>query len=136
LKPEATQGARLRGAVTVYGDAANELILRHAGAERARLAVIAIPEFGAAHRCVRTMRRMRPDLPILVRVNQEAYRDRMLEAGATEVLQPETEAGLTIVRHSLDRLGVDHREGRQYLERVRRHWSAAEAGSVTEHGGA
>jgi hypothetical protein len=41
------------------------------------------------------------------------------------VIQPETEAGLTIVRHSLDRLGVEHHEGRQYLERVRRHWAAA-----------
>jgi CPA2 family monovalent cation:H+ antiporter-2 len=123
MKPEATQDARLRGAVTVYGDASNDLILRHAGAERARLAVVAIPDFAAAHRCVRSLRRMKPDIPILVRVNQEAYRDRMLDAGATEVIQPETEAGLTIVRHSLDRLGVDHHEGRQYLERVRRHWS-------------
>jgi CPA2 family monovalent cation:H+ antiporter-2 len=123
MKPEATKDARLRGAVTVYGDASNDVILRHAGAERARLAVVAIPDFEAAHRCVRSLRRMKPDLPILVRVNREAYRARMLDAGATEVIQPETEAGLTIVRHSLDRLGVDHHEGRQYLERVRRHWS-------------
>jgi CPA2 family monovalent cation:H+ antiporter-2 len=138
MNPEATQSARMRGAATVYGDVANELILRHAGIEHARLAVIAIPGVDAAHQCVRTMRRIRPDLPILVRVNQEAYRDRMLDAGATEVIQPETEASLTIVRHSLDRLGVDHCQGRQYLERVRRHWSAAipeEAGFVSEANG-
>jgi voltage-gated potassium channel Kch len=103
------------------------------------LSVRKVALFGApeAHRCLRTMRRMRPDLPILVRVNEEASRDRMFQAGATEVIQPETEAGLTIVRHSLDRLGVDHHDGRQYLERVRRYWSAApleEAESVNKPG--
>jgi CPA2 family monovalent cation:H+ antiporter-2 len=131
VNPEATRDARVRGVATVYGDASNDLILRHAGAERARLAVVAIPDVEAAYRCVRSLCRMKPELPILVRVDQEAYRARMFDAGATEVIQPETEAGLTIVRHSLDRLGVDHHEGRQYLERVRRHWSGTtvEAGS-------
>ncbi|MDR7521782.1 MAG: cation:proton antiporter [Armatimonadota bacterium] len=135
LDPEATAAARMRGAVSVFGDAGNDLILDRAGAWRARLAVVAIPDFDAAHRCVRALRRMSEDLPILVRVHHVGHRARMLDAGATEVIQPEVEAGLTIVRHSLDRLGVDHAEGRRYLEGVRRHWSAAsdeEASPVSE----
>lgn len=124
LDPEATAAARVRGAPSVFGDAGNDMILERAGAPRARLAVVAIPDFDAAHRCVRILRRMREDLPVLVRVLHARDRSRMLDAGATEVIQPEVEAGLTIARHSLDRLSVDHTEGRRYLEQVRRHWSA------------
>jgi CPA2 family monovalent cation:H+ antiporter-2 len=124
LDPAGTTAARIRGAAAVYGDAGSEAILRRAGAERARLAVVAIPDDEAAHRCVSALRRMREDLPIIVRVTQEEARPDLLAAGATEVILPEVEAALTIVRHSLDRLDVDHSEGRRYLEEVRRHWSA------------
>jgi voltage-gated potassium channel Kch len=62
---------------------------------------------------------------VLVRAQAPHDRERLLEAGATEVIQPETEAGLTMIRHSLDHLGVDHTEGRQYLEEIRRYWSGA-----------
>jgi hypothetical protein len=68
---------------------------------------------------------MREDLPIIARVHQARHRELLLHAGATEVIQPEIEAGLTIVRHSLDRLGVDHHRSRGYLEEARRHWSSA-----------
>jgi CPA2 family monovalent cation:H+ antiporter-2 len=124
LDPAATAAARIRGAPAVFGDAGSESILRRAGAERARLAVVAIPDDVAAQRCASALRRMRDDLPIIVRVTQDGARPALLAAGATEVILPEVEAALTIVRHSLDRLEVDHSAGRRYLEEVRRHWSA------------
>ncbi len=105
LDPEATRAARARGALAVFGDAGNEPILHRAGAERARLAVVAMPDVEAAHRCVHALRRIREDLPILARLHQRRHRALLLEAGATEVVQPEVEAALTLVRHSLDRLG-------------------------------
>lgn len=118
LDPAATRFGRERGAViAVFGDAGNERILRRAGAGEARLAVI--PDFDAAHRCVRALRTLRPDLPVIVRVHHERYRVEMVEAGASEVIQPEVEAALTFVRHSLDQLGVEHQASRRYLERIR-----------------
>lgn len=125
LDPEALQVARTRGAQAVFGDVANPLALRRAGAERARLAVVAVPDFGVAYRCVRTLRDLNPNLPVLARVHRSRYRALLLEAGATEVIQPEVEAALTIVRHSLDRLGIDHEAGREYLKRARAHWPEA-----------
>jgi CPA2 family monovalent cation:H+ antiporter-2 len=124
LDPAATTAARLRGAHVVFGDAGNEPILRRAGADDALLAVVAIPDDDGAHRCVSTLRRMRQDIPIIVRVTHERARPDLLAAGATEVILPEVETALTIVRHSLDRLAVDHSQGRRYLEEIRRHWSA------------
>jgi CPA2 family monovalent cation:H+ antiporter-2 len=128
IDPRAVREARARTARAVFGDASNELILRHAGAEGARLAVVAIPAADAAYRCLVTLRRLRPDLPILVRAHALQDRERLLEAGATEVIQPETEAGLTMIRHSLDHLDVDHAEGRRYLEEIRQYWSGTVSG--------
>lgn len=124
LNPRMTEEGRRRGNPAVFGDAGNEIVLRHAGAERARLAVVAIPEFDSAYRCVRVLRGLHPRLPILVRIHQASQRSSMHDAGAHEVIQPETEAGLTIVRHSLDRLGIDHHDARQYIESVRERWTA------------
>jgi len=125
LDPEATREARTRSASAIFGDAGKESILHHAGADRARLAVVAIPEFEAARRCVIALRAIRQDLPILVRVHQQHQHAALSEAGATEVIQPEVEAALTIVRHSLDLLGVDHRLARRHMEGARAHWPEA-----------
>ncbi|MGH7428436.1 MAG: cation:proton antiporter, partial [Candidatus Methylomirabilaceae bacterium] len=123
LNPRMTEEGRRRGNPAVFGDAGNEIVLRHAGADRARLAIVAIPDFDSAYRCVRVLRGLRSDLPILVRIHQASQRSLMQGAGANEVIQPETEAGLTIVRHSLDRLGIDHHDAREYIERVREGWT-------------
>ncbi len=123
LNPRMTEEARRRGVPSVFGDAGNEVVLRHGGPDRARLAVVAIPDFDGAYRCVRVLRALRSDLPILVRVHQASQRGPMQQAGANEVIQPETEAGLTIVRHSLDRLGIGHHDARRYIESVREQWT-------------
>ncbi|MGH2627265.1 MAG: cation:proton antiporter [Anaerolineales bacterium] len=132
MDPRAVREARARDAHAIFGDASNERMLHHVGAASARMAVVALPAADAARRCLVTLRRLRPDLPILVRAQAPHDRERLLEAGATEVIQPETEAGLTMIRHSLDHLGVDHAEGRHYLDEVRRYWSGTGAQTSPE----
>lgn len=123
LDPRKTEEGRRRGIPSVFGDAGNEIVLRYGGADRARLAVVAIPDFDSAYRCVRVLRGLSPDLPIVVRIHEASQRRTMLQAGTNEVIQPETEAGLTIVRHSLDRLGIDHHDARRYIESARERWA-------------
>lgn len=135
LDPEALRAARARRAGAVFGDAGNPAVLQRAAVDRAELLVVAIPEFQTAHRCVRAARQMRPDLPILARVHQERHRASMVEAGATEVIQPEVEAALTIVGHSLVRLGVDRPQVRHYLEQARSRWPGADEGDGPEPAG-
>lgn len=125
LDPDAVQAARVRGATAVFGDAGNDLILERAGAARAPLAVVAVPSTEAARRCVGALRRMRRDLPIIARVHQADQGDLLAQAGATEVVQPEIEAALTMVRHTLVRLGIDPARVTEYLEEARRHRRAA-----------
>jgi CPA2 family monovalent cation:H+ antiporter-2 len=109
----------------VFGDVGSPRALRRAGVQRARLVVVAVPDPGAAFRCVREVRNLAPQVPVLARVHHAASRAVLLEAGATEVVQPEVEAALTMVRHSLDWLGVSHEAGRAYLKRARAHWPEA-----------
>ncbi len=122
LDPGALQVARGKAVTVVFGDVGSPRALRRAGVQRARLVVVAIPDAGAAFRCVREVRNLAPQVPILARVHHAASRALLLEAGATEVVQPEVEAALTMVRHSLDWLGVSHEAGRAYLKRARAHW--------------
>ncbi|MGH2400956.1 MAG: cation:proton antiporter regulatory subunit, partial [bacterium] len=65
-----------------------------------------------------------------VRVHQRRHEAMMLAAGATEVIQPEVEAGLTLVRHSLDHIGVDRAAGRQYLAGIRSLWPGTVQGEL------
>ncbi|MFN3285676.1 MAG: NAD-binding protein, partial [bacterium] len=52
LDPEALREARGRGAAGVFGDVASARALERAGVGGARLVVVAVPDAGAAARCV------------------------------------------------------------------------------------
>jgi len=125
LDPEALQAARARGAVGVFGDVGGSRALERAGVRHARIVVVAVPDAGAAARCVRAVRQSNPQVPVVARAHHATVRGLLLEAGASEVVQPEVEAALTMVRHSLDWLGVPHEAGRAYLKRARAHWPEA-----------
>lgn len=109
-----------RGVPSVYGDVAGEPVLRTAGAESARLAVVATPDFERTRLAVRRLRQLNPRLPVLARSTQPGQRAALLEAGASEVIQPEFEAAQTLLRHGLERLGIPFAEIRTYMLQQRR----------------
>jgi CPA2 family monovalent cation:H+ antiporter-2 len=118
--PEIVRGLRARGVPCVYGDASNRRILDVAGARRAALAVIALPEAERAHAAVHNLHALNPGLPILTRTHDADARDRLVHAGASEVIQPELEAAATLIRHALRRLEVPRDTVLDYVERFRR----------------
>lgn len=122
--PEIVKGLRARGLPCLYGDASNRTILEAAGAAHAALAVVALPEVERVHLAVSHLRTLRPDLPILARAHDPGARDRLLDAGASEVIQPELEAASTLIRHALRRLALPRDAVLEYLERFRRDPSA------------
>jgi len=68
---------------------------------------------------VQISRAMNAGAPVLARAHHEAARDELRRVGATEVIQPETEAAATLIRHSLRRLGAPQDRVLAYLERFR-----------------
>jgi CPA2 family monovalent cation:H+ antiporter-2 len=105
---------------TLLGDAANSEVLTHARLERARALVVTVPEEAAAELIVATAHDLAPTTPIIARASTQVGVSRLAELGAQQVIHPELEGGLEIVRQALIRLGFPEQEVDQYAEAVRR----------------
>jgi CPA2 family monovalent cation:H+ antiporter-2 len=112
-------GLRARGIPCVFGDASNRRLLEVAGAAHAALAVIALPEVERVHLAVTHLRTLNPGIPILARAHDPDARNRLVDEGANEVIQPELEAASTLIRHALRRLALPRDAVLDYLQRFR-----------------
>jgi CPA2 family monovalent cation:H+ antiporter-2 len=117
--PDVVRGLRERGVPSVFGDAAHGRLLEQAGAARAALVVLTLPETDRVRLAVRNLRALNPTVPILARAHELKYHDLLREAGATEVIQPELEAASTLIRHALRRLALPRERVLAYLEQYR-----------------
>jgi CPA2 family monovalent cation:H+ antiporter-2 len=104
--PEIADDLRRKEVPVIYGDAANPAVLEHAHLDRARLLAILMPDATAAELATRHARAMNPRLDIVARGGGVGDLDRLRRAGATEVVQPEFEAGQEVIRHALRRFGL------------------------------
>lgn len=123
---ERGEGLSNEGIPTLYGDAANSEVLTHAGLNRARALVVAGPDEASSELVVATARDLAPELPIIARASTEDGIDRLAKLGAQDVIHPELEGGLEIVRHTLLQLGFPSQEIYRYTDAVRRdHYDVA-----------
>ena len=116
--------ARLRklvdlGIPVLFGDAANSEILRHAALGRARAAVVTVPDDTAAAAIVAAIRHFAPSLPIIARASSWAGARRLTDAGAHEVIRPELEGGIEIVRRTLLELEYLPEDATEYAAIIR-----------------
>jgi CPA2 family monovalent cation:H+ antiporter-2 len=118
--PDIVRGLRSRGVPCLFGDAAQPRLLEEAGAGRASLVVVALPEMDRAQLAVRGVRASNPRVPILARAHSASSRVGLAESGATEVIQPELEAAATLIRHALRELALPQQRVLDYLTRFRR----------------
>lgn len=109
-----------QGIPTLLGDAANSEVLTHAHLERARALVVTMPEEATAELVVAAAHDLAPGVPVIARAATEAGVRRLSALGAQEVIHPELEGGLVIVRQALVRLGFPEHDVDQYTEAVRR----------------
>ena len=122
-----------RGLPVLYGDAANSEVLTHAGLARARALVVAGPDEDASALMVTAARDMAPDLPIIARAISEDGTRRLAQLGAQDVIHPELEGGLEIVRHTLLQLGYPLQEIYRYTDAVRRDHYDPNLNTEEEH---
>lgn len=108
-----------QGVPTLFGDAANSEVLTHAGLKRARLLVVTVPEEATAGVIVAAAREQSPDLPIIARAASGAGVKRLAFLGAQQVIHPELEGGLQIVRRTLLQLGFPLSTVQEYSDVVR-----------------
>ncbi len=84
-----------------YGDSARREILQGAGLIRARALVVSFGDMPATFKILEHIRRLRPDMPVLVRARDDSELERLLKAGATEVVPETLEASLMIASQLL-----------------------------------
>ncbi|QBD74516.1 sodium:proton exchanger [Ktedonosporobacter rubrisoli] len=108
-----------QGVPTLYGDAAESEILTHAHVERAQAVVVTVPDEASAFIIVAKVRKLAPQVTIIVRAATQDGVHRLFELGANEVIHPELEGGLNIVRQTLTHLGYAENETQQYISAVR-----------------
>ena len=109
-----------QGVATLYGDAADSEVLDHAGLSRARALVVTLPDETACEVVVAAGRRQAPQLPIIARAATQHGVEQLQQLGAQDVILPELEGGLEIMRHTLLQLGYPTTYVDSYAEVVRR----------------
>jgi CPA2 family monovalent cation:H+ antiporter-2 len=128
--PDVVRELRARGVPVIYGDASNPAVLEHAHLERARLLAVLIPDAAAAELATRYARLLNPHLDVVARASDERHLRRLREAGASDVVQPEFEAGVEVIRHALRRYDITGAELERIVARRRRvfyrHWEQKE----------
>jgi len=110
IDPRKLDPLRARGIPCIYGDAANPEILARAGLDKARVAVITFPDPIATRLAVANARRINPKLNIVARVHRDDEIAPLRELGVAEMVRPELEAGLEVIRHTLHRFGLTTQE--------------------------
>ncbi len=106
LDPDRVREAAAAGDSVVYGDAARKETLVAAGLSRASALVISYNDAHSALKVIHFAHEMRPSLPIIVRTQDDGELDKLLAAGATEVVPEVFEGSLMLGSHALVLLGV------------------------------
>ena len=106
IDPHRIKRAAAAGGSVLFGNPDRTEVLQAAGLKRARGICIAYPDSRAAERVVATIRRVRQDIPIIVRAIDEGDVARLMTAGATEVIPEVFEGGLLIAAETLGQIGI------------------------------
>ncbi len=104
--PQRVREAAAEGGSVVYGDAGRREALMAAGLTKARAVSVTYADVPSALKVIHHVHAVRPDLPVIVRTRDDVDLDRLLKAGAAEVVPEVLEGSLMLASHSLLLLGV------------------------------
>jgi CPA2 family monovalent cation:H+ antiporter-2 len=99
--PARVRAARQAGDPVVYGDAGQEEVLENVGLDRASVVVVSFADSMLALRILAAVRAQRPEVPILVRTQDDTRLAELQKAGASSVVPETFEAALMLVWHVL-----------------------------------
>ncbi|WP_448189508.1 monovalent cation:proton antiporter-2 (CPA2) family protein [Azospirillum sp. sgz301742] len=119
-----------------YGDATHGGVLRAAGVERARAAVVTVNRPALAEKAVDAIRRHAPHLPIITRAHDLAQFGRLKSSGASSVVPETIEASLQMAGLVLRSAGVPAEAVDDALDELRKDNYGALVEGPAEKGGA
>ncbi|MGD9773387.1 monovalent cation:proton antiporter-2 (CPA2) family protein [Diaphorobacter sp.] len=140
LDPDRVRQAAAAGDSVVFGDATRVQALKAAGLVRAAAVAVTYLDTPAALKVLAHARAQAPHVPVVVRTQDDLHLDKLLAAGATEVVPEAIEGSLMLAGHALALVGVpmrrvlrlvqDQREARYGL--LRGYFHGADDDTVAE----
>ncbi len=123
--PDQVESLRKFGLKSFYGDASRLDLLQAAGAERARVIILAIDDEAKAQQIVQMVRRHFPNLKILARAasRQSAY--DLLNLGVPEVFRETLGSALDLGISALQSVGMDAERAHRAAQIFREHDEAS-----------
>ena len=109
LDPDRVRHAAAAGNAVAYGDASRLQALMAAGLSRASAVVITYLDIPGALKVLANVRAHAPNIPVIVRTQDDFALDRLRAAGATEVVPEAIEGSLMLASHALALVGVPMR---------------------------
>lgn len=109
LDPDRVRQAAAAGDSVVFGDAARLQALMAAGLARASAVVITYLDVAGALKVLANARAHAPQVPVIVRTQDDRDLDKLQAAGATEVVPETLESSLMLASHALALVGVPMR---------------------------
>ncbi len=141
LDPDRVHQAAAAGDSVVFGDAARLQALMAAGLARASAVVVTYLDVPGALKVLANTRAHAPQVPVIVRTQDDRDLEKLQAAGATEVVPEAIEGSLMLASHALALLGVpmrrvirvvqDQRDARYNL--LRGYFHGADDDNADEH---
>lgn len=109
LDPDRVRQAAAAGDAVVYGDATRLQALMAAGLVRASAVAVTYLDIPATFKVLANTRSHAPQVPVVVRTQDDLHLDKLQAAGATEVVPEAIEGSLMLAGHALALVGVPMR---------------------------
>lgn len=109
LDPDRVRQAAAAGDSVVFGDAVRLQALMAAGLARASAVVVTFLELNSALKVLAHIRAHAPQVPVIVRTQDDHDLEKLQAAGATEVVPESIEGSLMLASHALALVGVPMR---------------------------
>ena len=119
LDPERVREAAAAGDTVVFADSSRREALVAAGISRAAALVVTFADANAAVRVLQNVHELNPRVPVVVRARDESDIERLVAAGASEVVPEAFESGVMLASHTLVWLGVPLRRVMRRVAQVR-----------------
>ncbi|GAA5170233.1 cation:proton antiporter [Viridibacterium curvum] len=106
LDPDRVRSAAAAGETVVFGDSSRRETLMAAGLMRASAVVVSFNDVQATLRVLHNVQAVRPEVPVVARAADENDLERLMDAGAVEVVPEMLETSIMLASHVLALAGM------------------------------
>lgn len=132
MHQERVKAARAQGFPVFFGDASKVKVMQAAGAERARMLVVALDEADHIDRLVSQVRQLYPDMPIHTRAKDRKHCAALVQQGASTTVSETLETSLRLTEEVLLSNGLSDAEARSVVDAFREDYYSNVVQKVTE----